>query len=347
LIEMSGNGNVPGIAYLDASSGAGGKLCFLTCNYAGDPHDMINPAKWYGKDIDGTEGAGYDCSLAAVQGNPAVAYTNIVNGGVYYARADGFIGAGENNWNVYTVDSDSNAGEWTSLAVVGANPAIACYTQFSGLAYYYSAQNDGEQGWMTPVTAAAGGGVGQGASLIELPGGLPGISYRDGTKLSFARSPDYDGASGFQVIALDPTGSFDIEDVTSLALINGNPAIATLASTNGELWFARCTLDNGGTGVSDWDFAQIDSGVGTGLALAQISNHPAVAAWKPDSPDNFQHYAEAADADGADGNWTRHQLVDDIGPSAGGACSLALVDNWPVMCYQDTASHKLRIAVFF
>jgi hypothetical protein len=72
----------------------------------------------------GTNGnTGQYTSQAIVNLNPAVAYFDVSEGNLMFARNSAVDGSG--TWTLSIVDSPGSVGQWTSLAVVNGNPAIS------------------------------------------------------------------------------------------------------------------------------------------------------------------------------------------------------------------------------
>ena len=60
-----------------------------------------------------------------MNGNPAVAYYNVTDTSLMFARNSAVDGSG--SWNVVVVDYPDSVGLYCSLAVVDGNPAISYY----------------------------------------------------------------------------------------------------------------------------------------------------------------------------------------------------------------------------
>ena len=90
--------------------------------------------------------------------------------------------------------------------------------------------------WGTPVTIDSSGDVGLNNSLA-LIGGYPAISYYDKTNenLKYIRANDASGSTWGVSMLVDGAGGDNVGEYTSLAEVNGSPAI----SYRGSLRFAR------------------------------------------------------------------------------------------------------------
>jgi hypothetical protein len=176
-----------------------------------------------------------------VNGNPAISYYDGPNQDLKYVRASDASGT---SWGTpVTLDSTGSVGEYTSLAVVNGNPAISYYDSTNrDLKYVRATTTSGTLvgDWGTPVTLDSIGAVGLYTSLAVVNGN-PAISYYDSTNrdLKYVRAAT---ASGTLVgdwgtpVSLDTAISSG--EYTSLAVVNGNPAISYYDSTNRDLKWA-------------------------------------------------------------------------------------------------------------
>ena len=113
-------------------------------------------------------------SQAIVNGNPAIAYYNLTDGNLMFARNGAADGSG--TWTITIVDSNITLGQYTSLAVVNGSPAITYYNQTNGDLKYVRALDASGTSWDTPVTLDSTGVVGLYTSLAVVNGN-PAISY--------------------------------------------------------------------------------------------------------------------------------------------------------------------------
>jgi hypothetical protein len=224
------NGN-PSIAYYDNSNA---DLKFIRA---------LDSTGWgwgSGQTIDTTGTVGEYTSLQVVNGNPAISYYDRTNGDLKFIRALDSIGF---LWGVpRTIDNGGigNVGEFTSLQVVGGNPAISYHDGTNGDLKFIRALDSTGWLWGVPQLLDSTGSVGDFTSL-QIVGGFPAISYQDVTStkldLKFIRALDSTGGRWGVPQTVDSNGT--VGEFTSLQVIAGNPAISYRDTTNGSLKFIR------------------------------------------------------------------------------------------------------------
>jgi hypothetical protein len=199
-------------------------------------------------DHDGSAPIGVDCSLAQVNGRPAVAYH--ADNRLRYAWSSSQSGEGEDDWNIRIIDSDgaSTVGRYASLAVISGKPAVAYYDQFhADLKYAWSDTLHGQvAGDWTSIKLAGPPIAGQFVSLLELDGG-PALCYHT---VGLLNDLIFDQAATPQGMLPEDWGPYitvddhvdidppDVGQYCDMALVNGNPAIAYYDATNQALKYA-------------------------------------------------------------------------------------------------------------
>jgi Carboxypeptidase regulatory-like domain len=332
LVVVNGN---PAISYADVSNSD------LKYVRALD----VNGTTWGAPvTLDSTLSVGTYTSLAVVNGNPAISYYDQTNSDLKYIRSTDASGMTLAVWGTpVTLASNGIVGQHTSLVVVNGNPAISYYDQTNNyLKYIRSTDASGMTlaAWGTPVTLDSTVNVGFYTSLA-IVGGNPAISYQDVTNgdLKYIRSTDASGmtfAAWGTPVKLDSTGTVGL--YTSLAVVNGNPAISYYDQTNLDLKYIRA-LDTSGT---SWGTpAAIDVGfggqVGQYTSQAIINGNPAISYY--DVAEQNLRYVRALDASGA--TWAPPVTLDSTG-TVGQYTSLAIVGGNPAISYYDNSTGDLK-----
>lgn len=176
-------------------------------------------------------------------GNPAVAYYGCNDSDLKYARSATSSGAVFEDWTQRLSLEIGVGSEGISLAVIGGNPAISYYDGLNDdLKYIRSATATGGSpgDWSTSLTLDTTGQVGWDSSLAEVYG-APAISYFDYSEgdLKFIQSGTSTGHAPqdwYSPTIVDRHDS--VGRPTSLAVINGNPAICYQDAVNSSLKYA-------------------------------------------------------------------------------------------------------------
>lgn len=272
--------------------------------------------------------AGSYSSLAVVNGNPAISYIGadnppFVNVNLKYVRAS--ITNGTSWTTSVTPDNGGGIGGYTSLAMVNGSPAISYYeaTPGSNLKYVRATHTNGTS-WGAPVRVDTNGIVGWYTSLAVVNGN-PAISYHAASTnfdLKYVRATDANGTVWGPPVNVDTNGSVGFD--TSLAVVNGNPAISYLAA-NGEIRYVRASDADG----VDWSTPiTLDTNgvIDTATSLAVVNGNPAIS-YRSD--DNLK-YVRATDVDGT--TWGTPVRVD-TNSNVGSFSSLAVLDGRPAISY--------------
>jgi hypothetical protein len=236
--------------------------------------------------LDSSGDMGTGTSLAVVNGNPAISYSGI-NIGSYlkYVRANTASGTLAGDWGtpVTILGVLGGAGvnaPSTSLAVVNGTPAIS-YSVVGGTLLYVRATTASgmlADDWDTPVVLDSSiSSVGSPSLLVV--SGNPAVSYYDSTNgnLKYVRATTASGTLAGNwgtPLTLDSTGTVGI--YSSLAVVDGNPAISYYDSTNSNLKYVRATTTSG----TSWGTPlTLDSSgdVGSYTSLAAVNGNPAIS----------------------------------------------------------------------
>lgn len=185
-------------------------------------------------------------TLLVVDGRPAVAYYNTLAGELMYVRADDASGT---SWPApQIVDTDGNNGRYASMCVIDGRPAIAYHNFTSGNLRYIRANDAAGTTWGTPQTLDSGDDTGYNVSLAAV-NSVPAISYitkKVGkSELRFISGLDTEGNTWAVPQVLDEmTTSTSPNDYsrTSLAEVNGTPAISYYDIANKDLKYIRSTV---------------------------------------------------------------------------------------------------------
>ncbi|MFH0909562.1 MAG: sialidase family protein [bacterium] len=208
--------------------------------------------------------------MAVVNGNPAIAFFDQSSSRLKYVRAGDADGT---TWGApVSADASVVFAYYLSLDVVNGNPAISYLNLFgTGLKYVRASDADGTT-WNVPVTADPTPNVGLWSSLAVVDGN-PAISYGEGTgqfRLKYVRASDSNGAAWGAPVIVDSNAVTALN--TSLAVVNGNPAIGYHDNTQakyriryvrandatGGVWGAPVMVDTNGTAGSDTSMAIVN-----------------------------------------------------------------------------------------
>ncbi|MCB1187579.1 PKD domain-containing protein [bacterium] len=273
------------------------------------------------------------CSLAIVNGFPAISYYRESTADLMYVRATDAYGS---SWgSPVTVVTPSDQGQYSSLLVVNGKPAIAFWEATnSNLRFVRAGDPDGTV-WAPSITVDAPGATGSHLSMAMVHGN-PAISYLglfDG--LRFVRATDADGSTWGTPLTLDnnvTTGAH-----TSLALLaTGYPAISYYDVSNDDLRFIRATDSDGTAWVAPMTVDSLgDTGLYTSLAL--VDGNPAISYY--DRGSGNLRYVRAETFFGS--IWGTPQTLDSVGDT-GLYTSLEVVNGFPAISYHDATSGDLR-----
>ena len=140
--------------------------------------------------------------------------------------------------------------------------------------------------------------------------------------------------AAFDIVIVDDGGEDDVGKFTSLAVVNGFPAISYVDDTNDRLLYVRAT-DASGTAWSSPVIVDTVN-VRSRTKLLMVDGHPAIAYF--DSAVHHLKYVRATDADGT--MWGAPVIVDDSG-NADWHLSATIINGKPAICYQDIQDKDL------
>jgi hypothetical protein len=286
--------------------------------------------------LDSTGTVGWYTSLEVVNGNPAISYYDVVNQDLKYVRATDASGS---TWGTpLTLDgTGTNVGQYTSLAVVNGNPAISYYDATNFDLKYMQATDISGTTWGAPLNADSIGNVGLYTSLT-IVNGTPAISYEDvnNQNLKYVRATDASGTTWGTPLTLDGTGT-NVGQYTSLAVVNGNPAISYYDATNFDLKYVRASDASGTTWGTPLSLDGAGTSVGQYTSLAIVNGNPAISYFENT---NFDlKYVRASDASGT--TWSTPLTYDSTG-DVGIYTSLAVVNGTPAVSYFDIINGNLK-----
>lgn len=263
----------PAISYYDQTNG---DLRYVRANNA-------NGTSWgVSRTVASTGIVGAYTSLAVVDGRPAISYYDQTNGDLKYVRASN---AGGTVWGApVTLDSTGAVGWHSSLTVVDGYPAVSYHDVTNGDLKYVRASDASGAVWGTPrVVDSAGLLVGLYSSL-KVVDGHPAISYQNNVyfdatlqkmiygSVKYVRATDTTGTNWGSPLSVTNFGGIG----TSLAVVDGHPAISYHDAVNGDLKYARAGDANGASWSTPVTLDSTDS-VGDFSSLVVINGHPAIS----------------------------------------------------------------------
>jgi hypothetical protein len=184
---------------------------------------------------------------------------------------------------------------------------------------------------MTPIDVDTGGNYSGKASLVVVNGN-PASSCYDSSNgdLKYVRAADPNGATWNTPVTVDAFGGFDVGGHNSLAIVNGNPAIAYLDNTNQNLKYVRASDANG----TSWGAPLIvDAPGNTGEhpSLSVVNGNPAICYC--DTSNGKLRYARATDSNGT--SWGAPVDLDNANSSP---ITLLVVNGKPAVSYRKSVN---------
>ncbi|MBN2081033.1 hypothetical protein JW859_02380 [bacterium] len=307
---------------------------------------------WEITELDTENEGGNYCSLAVVDGYPAISYHSVESACLKYIRADDPFG--ENAWSnpVTLTIGVGDEGQYTSLAVINGNPAIAYYDAGNTELRYIRANNaTGNVAGDWPVSLD-GTLVRNGESArmdMEEVAGRPAIAYQTGgDDIYYQRADDANGDSWTSLPR-------DIDTQTgecfypSMAIINGYPGVAFMlvTTTSTVLYYVHATDSAGADPWNDPVGASSHPSMDSGFYpwLAEVAGHPAMSF----SMGNYgtltmaPYFIRSTSTTGLPTTWNTpgpYDLTHDD-PHNGWSTSLAVVNGYPHIVYKNHATRTL------
>ena len=171
-------------------------------------------------------------SLAVVNGNPAISYYDWFQKNLKYVRASD---AGGGSWGTpLAIDSAGDVGWHSSLAMVGGFPAIAYGDNTNDCLKYVRSGDAVGSSWGTPQIVDSGI-EGHAEASLAVVSGNPAISFYTGYPEFDIKFALWSGTS-WSIDTIDSEGQ--VGHYSSLAVMNGHPAISYCHYTNHALKFA-------------------------------------------------------------------------------------------------------------
>jgi hypothetical protein len=128
--------------------------------------------------VDPDARSGYFADLKVMGGVPVVAYYNFAAGELRFTRASDAQGT---DWEDPQVLDTGTRGATLSLQLIDGLPSIAHYDLDDGTLLYIRANDAAGLSWGSSVVLDDAGDTGRYPSMLELPGGGPGVLYQNFT----------------------------------------------------------------------------------------------------------------------------------------------------------------------
>jgi len=326
-------------------------------------------------DGDGTFNEADNTELS-FQGNNTASYTYTVNGlynpTVRVTDNDALTGTDSeaitleiHGWYIITIDKLGNTGKYNSVAIINGNPAVAYQrvgTPPNAGLFYIRANNADGTSWPayaggTDHQIDSYGGAGKWTSLQDV-GGQPAISYfadvYEGTEtpeIRYIRATDADGTAWSPYVVVDNTVGTN-SGHTSMAMVNGNPALCYYQYSPGEdLYYVRASDSTGSiwptpTSVYTADIA------GEFSNLLVVNGNPAIAFRTMNTDSGEMRYIRATDSSGA--SWGSAVIIDPGVPRsaeepwrAGYQATMAIVNGNPAVAYEQNKKLDPNLKQYF
>jgi len=234
------------------------------------------------------------------------------------------------------VDQAGDVGSRASMAIVDGFPAIAYEDGDGNEIKYVRALDSQGHSWETPQTLSLGGSIEQYGDKLELivVNGYPAIAFYDydGEDLYFIRAIDAQGTNWGTPICVD-CSSDDRGEELSMAIVNGNPAIAYRDYDNDTVLFVRATNATG----TAWGAPVLASGVnGSDIEIVIADGRPAIAYFDYDN-----YNVEYVIADDNNGSAWGTPVVLDNTMGTYDELAMTIVNGNPAVAYYDEDSEVM------
>jgi hypothetical protein len=315
------------------------KLATCTANCA-----SASPT-WQLVTVDSVGTVGQFTSLQLNGGNPIISYYDVTNGDLKLATCTAACASATPTWQIVTVDSGGDVGQYTSLRLNAGNPVIS-YRDVTNLDLKLATCTancaSASPTWQI-VTVDSAGNVGADASL-QLNAGNPVISYFDAInsdlKLATCTAGCTTVSPTWQIVTVDAAGTTGF--YTSLQLNGGNPVVSYYDTTNNDLRLATCTA-NCASASPTWQLVTVDSAGSTGwfTSLQLDGGNPVISYYDATALDLRLARCTAACATAAP-SW--QLLTVESAGNVGQQNSLQLNGTNAVISYRDSQNGFLKLA---
>jgi PKD repeat protein len=140
------------------------------------------------------------------------------------------------------------------------------------------------------------------------------------------------------MLRTDFVGSTSTGQHSSLAIVNGHPAIAYRKSLNSDLYYVRALDPEGRSWGTPVPIVEGPASDGSYPSLLVVAGLPAIA-YQSSNAGGVLAYVRAADSDGA--TWGLPQIVDDPGDAVGYHASMQVVSGHPAIAYLNATDNDV------
>ncbi|MBL7950801.1 MAG: T9SS type A sorting domain-containing protein [Flavobacteriales bacterium] len=278
-------------------------------------------------------------TLAVVGGMPCMAFHNVATSRLMFLRANTPSGDSWGSDIMVHAVSGQNVGGHARILDVGGVPAIVFQNVTNADLLYTRANDATGTTWTAPSVLAADGQVGTDISAVLVEGRPATVCY-DATQgdllFAAANNPTGTGPNAWNApIHIDTHPALGAH--TSLAMVNGLPALAYYDASNKDLRYIRA-VDAEGTQWSTSITVDSVGELGAYCRLLVVNGRPAIAYF--DELQNVR-YVRANDANGE--TWGTPTSMDNSqsGPRGQGI-ALALIGGRPAIAYQNNTNGNVR-----